>query len=624
MKVYRALCFVLATWTVDALDDSLELLQKTLVVQKHPQKENQANDYAKISIAEKKNENSAYLGPPLDSKVLDEPRENEKPAPVQVDKTNLCASVIVKLKTKDSKPTVKVSEKCAADGWSLDTAGQAECDTDGDKFPKTCRFPTIMADLPLEKVAKTFPVMSLVEMQEKVNHTFEMSKLKPRFGITARKKGKRDRQYQWAAKALKIEMSVPDSCKPATRGKARPTPISCRTCKLFGWIPYVCDCGCPAGYAKNAVSEKTGVTFMCYEPCTNHGEHSSDSGFYCHKPCERQGQIQLTQWCGGGNSRICVTNRAACATNFFSKVMSIAEVIVNVASMGAYKAISGAAKAAKMGVKAGMMALKTAMRVTAKALVAKLLKRGVIIKKMKDIAKEHADDIMEGGAELFLAKGMGEKTSGMEVLWEIAQTLDPTGLTGVIDNFLPPTGCDESAYFDEDMPPEDPLLPDLKVVDPCRMTDAMSIKECIAAVKSKWSAQPGECLNSQFYTKCKFAQSLGWHKEMATGSRGLAAARDFCMKDAIEYGAAGAQSALLWNWQYCFMFFEGDSCPDSAKSTEKGFYAEDKRSGSSETENLKFGEDESNYNYCQIGPDDQKKATRRRRSARRRSRRRRR
>jgi len=150
----------------------------------------------------------------------------------------------------------------------------------------------------------------------------------------------------------------------------------------------------------------------------------------------------------------------------------------------------------------------------------------------------------------------------------------------------------------------------LGVVDPCRV----SVGECIASATVKWSGQPGNCENIQYYTKCKFSQAKGWQRNnMATWERGLAAAREYCMQDAENYGAAGAQTALMWGWQYCFMFFEGESCPKLAKEAS-GFYSEAKFSAEGD-EALDHGSDEANYNYCMIGPEDKQKSSRRRRSS---------
>jgi len=232
--------------------------------------------------------------------------------------------------------------------------------------------------------------------------------------------------------------------------------------------------------------------------------------------------------------------------------------------------------------------------------------------RLKKLAKKHQEDILEGGAELFLSQSMPADNGA--ALLEIAAIVDPTGVTGVVDAFMPGPDCDDSAYFDEPLPGEEGKFPLYGVLDPCRV----SAENCVKSNTDKWKAQQGGCHNRGHYTHCKFGQSLQWRRhEMATYSSGVAAAREFCLHDAEAFGAFGAQTAMLWGWQYCFMFFPpGKSCPSIVKQ-KSGFYEEWVPSSFGE-ETLEFGGDEANYNYCMIGPKDEdkkkkKKATRRRR-----------
>lgn len=357
------------------------------------------------------------------------------------------------------------------------------------------------------------------------------------------------------------------------------------------------------------------MTLLCFQDCSVRGDYQHDTGLYCHKPCDRDGQFHLRTGCGAGEVRKCVKNAGACVADILNKVVAIGEVLLNIGTAGAFKAISAAAKAAKTSIKAGLALVKAAMKASAKALAKKLMNRGTIKKRLKKLAKEHKEDILEGGAELFLSQSMPADIGA--ALLEIAAIVDPTGVTGVVDAFMPGPNCDDSAYFDEPLPGEEGNFPLYGVLDPCRVSAA----NCVRSVTDKWKAQPGGCHNRGHYTHCKFGQSLQWRRhEMGTYSSGVAAAREFCLHDAETFGASGAQTALLWGWQYCFMFFPpGKSCPSSVKQYS-GFYQEWVPSSFDEDQTLEFGGDEKNYNYCMIGPkDEDKKKKKKKKDSRRRS-----
>jgi len=581
---------------------------------KHPVEKNQPDHVVEPSLVQALQSSADLREPGESGPEIDELPDDVPEAPVEVDKQNECASLTVTLlsRNQSDKTKIKLSDKCAEEGWAIDPLSKPQCTRD--RFPMNCSFPAVLEDVPRPGYPKEKKVMSLAEMQDLVNHTYEMSKLKFHYGISATKKGKRDKQYQWAAKAMQKEMHVPDGCKPATVGKPPGRVLDCDVC--WAWfVPHPCRCRCRKHW--------TQVTLLCFEDCSVRGAYTHDTGLYCHKPCDRDGQFHLRTGCGAGEVRKCVKNTGACVADIFNKVVAIGEVLLNIGTAGAFKAISAGAKAAETSIKAGLALVKAAMKASAKALAKRLMKRGTIKNKLKKLGKEHQEDILEGGAELFMSQSMPADIGG--ALLEIAAIIDPTGVTGVVEAFMPGPSCDDSAYFDEPLPGEEGNFPLYGVMDPCRV----SAENCVKSMTDKWKAQPGKCHNSGHYTHCKFGQSLQWRRhEMATYSSGVAAAREFCLRDAETFGASGAQTALLWGWQYCFMFFPpGKSCPAALKEYS-GFYQEWVPSNFDKDKALEFGGDEANYNYCMIGPKDEdkkeknKKDDRRRRRAKSRRRRR--
>merc|ERR1719468_1022856 len=138
----------------------------------------------------------------------------------------------------------------------------------------------------------------MIELQARVNHTFEMEKLEAsgvlkKYGIEKASKGKRDEQYQWAAKAYGKAMLASGGCKPATSGK----DVEFASCDLC-WalvVPYPCNCVCPSGFED--------LLGTCWETCSRIPGFSHDSGGYCHKPCDREEQLSNTVGCGFGHAR---------------------------------------------------------------------------------------------------------------------------------------------------------------------------------------------------------------------------------------------------------------------------------------------------------------------------------
>lgn len=523
---------------------------------------------------------------PIESPTDGEPAGSE-PAPIEADPDQPCSVVEVYFESKEAAKSVKVgtTDECAKEGWGLNTQIHASCDSKD--FPMTCKFLAEKFDVPeevQELLQEPVPKPSLAQILAAVNHTHEMSKINFKYGIKGAKKGKRDQQYQWAAKAYAKALLTADGCKPATNGKPPARHMDCDAC-WWGFVPHPCNCNC-RGWNQ--------VATLCFQPChENHHEYSHDSGAYCHKPCNREGQLALTEGCGHGHARNCVENAGACVSSILMKAWAFADVLIAIGTAGAGSAITSAARTAKTaGVKAAMAGMRAAVKTSAKNMAKKIKNKKWIKDQLAGQSESVRDNILENGATLMLTQSLPSDWGS--AFLQVASIVDPTGVTGVVSEFMPKESCDEAAYFKDPLPGTDNSAPELAVLDECRVDDG----SCSSSVpfSDVWSAQGGACTGSGGYTHCKFAQSHGWRRhEMATYSSGVTKAREFCLADAKAWGAVGASTALLWGWQYCFMFFTpGQPCPSSVTS-QSGYYQEwQGRSG----ETLGFGGSTANYGYC--------------------------
>lgn len=598
----------MSRWTVllaVGLTHALEEEDETLLLQ--TKSASLLNNQGEAFIPTVLDSEAVYFDTELDTTVTEDDDDDltnrpdgTPPAPVTGDPDEPCSVITITFAHNKERGKIVVPDECAQKGWTIDPDVQATCEPvrKGKKFPEVCNFPCVQHDVPDEVELllqeyyrprpKPVPQPTLIELQARVNHTFEMEKLEAlgafkKYGITKATKGKRDAQYQWAAKAAGKAMLSPDGCKPETNGKKPPRGISCDVCWGSGWwpFPYPCNCGC-RGW--------TQVALLCVQPCREHGEYSHDSGAYCHKPCDRERQIANKVGCGFGHARNCVANSWDCVASVLMKVWAFADVLLAIGTAGAGKAISAACKTAKTaGVKAAMSAMREAMQESVKKISKNLADDAWIDKQLAKKSKDIKENILENGAKLFLLQSLPSDWGN--AFLTVASIVDPTGITGVISEFMPKPSCDENSYMDSDMPNEDNSAPECGVTDDCRVSGSGSSG-------STWSAQTGACNGAGGYTHCKFAQSKGWRKnEMATYSSGVSKARSFCRQDAAAWGAVGAQSALLWGWQYCFMFFpKGTSCA-SKVSGKSGYYQEWK---GTRNEALKMGGSTANHNYCMI------------------------
>lgn len=274
------------------------------------------------------------------------------------------------------------------------------------------------------------------------------------------------------------------------------------------------------------------------------------------------------------------------------KAWAFADVLIAIGTAGAGKAISSAAKTAKTaGVKAAMAAMRAAMKESAKKMAKNLASKAYIKKQLKSQSSSVRDNILENGANLFLTQSL--PTDWGSAFLTVASLVDPTGITGVVSEFMPKTSCDESSVMDGGLPNPDNSAAECGVLEDCRVSDGGS------SGGGSWSAQTGACNGAGGYTHCKFGQSGGWHRhEMATFSGGVSKARQYCLQDAKNWGAVGAQTALLWGWQFCFMFFpKGTSCSSVGVTGKSGYYQEWK---GNRAETLRFGGSSASHNYCMI------------------------
>lgn len=74
-------------------------------------------------------------------------------------------------------------------------------------------------------------------------------------------------------------------------------------------------------------------------------------------------------------------------------------------------------------------------------------------------------EVIDQGSELFLAASMGSEPDFLEIADEVLEAVDPTGIYGMAKGWIPPASCDDTVYMSEDIPMEEPGLPDLDPLD---------------------------------------------------------------------------------------------------------------------------------------------------------------
>jgi len=271
-----------------------------------------------------------------------------------------------------------------------------------------------------------------------------------------RVKAKRDDQYMWAAKAIAKAEIHGDTCKPPTNGKRAPREMRCTTGRrLLGDPAFLAaanmssrkllgrlSCGCQGW---------TQIGVVCFQPCSEHGAYTHDSGFYCHKPCNREGQLALRTGCGLGHDRVCTDGTGGCVNRHLNRLWAAFDVAMFIASLGSSSAITVSMKTAKtVGLKAGLAALKSSLKASAKKLAKRVATKGWVKKQLASQTKSTQEAIMESGATLLLASNL--PTDWGSVALEIASAVDPTGVIGFATGFVPPDSCDDSVYFKEPLP----------------------------------------------------------------------------------------------------------------------------------------------------------------------------
>ena len=257
-----------------------------------------------------------------------------------------------------------------------------------------------------------------------------------------KRRGKKYDQYEWVAEAAKkiLEAEVEEGCVPSWKGR-QTRPIDCDMC-LYWFVPHPCNCNCIG------CEDMFGVPGMCMSRCST--EYRVDTKYYCWKPCDRDGQLSLPTGCGlTPADRTCVKSSGDCAWKIAQVVISFGEIIAFFLTVGTSGAFKTAGKAA---LKAGSMTLvksglSNAVRKATKEMAKKLGSNKKLMRALKDLRKEKQDELLEGGAQLFLVASMQSDPDFGDIALKIADLLDPTGLVGLGRQFVPPEKRDDMVYM---------------------------------------------------------------------------------------------------------------------------------------------------------------------------------
>jgi len=285
---------------------------------------------------------------------------------------------------------------------------------------------------------------------------------------TGKRRGKRTKQYEWASKAAK-RMSYGEaegSCTPKHHGRDV-RGMECDLCK-WGWVPHPCNCNC-RGWEQKTVD--------CWKPCSHYNdEYTQTIGYHCWKPCDREGQLALNVGCGYGPlDRTCHASDGDCVMKYVNHAISLIDVLTTVLSGGVAGAFKAAVKTAvKAGTKvAAKQGIKAAIKKAAKEFAKSLMNSKAIQKKVnkfkRQFRKDLKNEVYEQGSELFIAASSSnseqEGPDALEILDEVVEAVDPTGIYGMVKGWIPPDYCDDTVYLDEDIPDEENGLPDIGALD---------------------------------------------------------------------------------------------------------------------------------------------------------------
>lgn len=250
------------------------------------------------------------------------------------------------------------------------------------------------------------------------------------------------------------------------------------------------------------------------------------------------------------------------------KAWAFADVLVAIGTAGAGSAITSAARTARSaGVTAAMASMRAAMRQSAKNMAQNLGQKAWVRRQLRGQAQSVKDNILENGAILFLTQSL--PGSWGEAFLTVASIVDPSGITGVVSEFMPKESCDESSFFNDPLPETDESEPELAVLDECRVGG----DRCGGSLD--WEGEEGFCRGYKGYNMCRFGQEQGWHRHnIATFSAGVGTSRARCLEDAQNSGAVGSISMLRWGWHFCYMIFANTTCDEAGVSDRPGYYME--------------------------------------------------
>lgn len=385
----------------------------------------------------------------------------------QVNADNDCKSFTVTFESREKSKNVHLPDTDSCLGFVIDQTKDGKCDRES--YPMTCTFYTIDERHKTNQEAMEFyfPVKNKYNDTSRISDKVEKllisdgQHLKLKNGLSSRgkkRRGKKDDQYEWVAEAAKkiLEADTEKACAPSWKGR-QTRSIDCDMCWKW-FVPHPCNCNC------RGWEDMFGLPGMCMSRCST--EYRVDTKYYCWKPCDRDGQLSLPTGCGFTPAdRTCVQSSGACLEKIANVVVSFVEIIAFFLTVGTSGAFKTAGKAA---LKAGSMTLvksglTRAVKAAAKEMAKKLGSNKKLMRELKDLRKEKQDELLEGGAELFLVASMQSDPDFGDIALEIADLLDPTGLVGLGRQFVPPEKCDDMVYM-KPIPKENPYLPDLDVL----------------------------------------------------------------------------------------------------------------------------------------------------------------
>jgi len=370
-----------------------------------------------------------------------------------------CSSFRVTFKNKDDRQEqIHLPDNELCRGHIIDQSKTGKCDSNS--YPITCKFDTIdeTNKIDKQKLKNYFPI-SAKSVEKSISFHEELD-------IEERtRRGKRDKQVKWVGKAAKKigAAQVEKACAPRYRGKDPPRNVDCDMCWKW-FVPYPCNCNC------RGWTDIPGLPGMCAQPCHEHPGYSVDTGFYCWKHCDRPGQLALPTGCGFTPiDRTCVESTEECVKKVANIVLSITEILsffVTGPVAGAFK--NAAKQALKKGSKTAIKnGLRQAAKMAAKEMAKELAKNKVIKKELAKLGTNARKQVLEQGSEFFLVASMGSDPDYGDMALDVAEALDPSGVVGLVRQFIPPEDCDDMIYM-EPFPDEEPGLPDL---DPLHALD---------------------------------------------------------------------------------------------------------------------------------------------------------